>query len=143
MHDLGLMWLDEPLPGTAGAVAIANLESEMRLTARQTELPNELTTGRSNKEIGSALGIAEGTVKVMLHHLYRLTGTKNRTALVMMYTGARDWIANGSNRSVPAPQNGFVYTPPLVNAQDSGIAASAGDAPARDAYLLPAWSKIA
>ena len=100
-------------------------ESEMRLTARQTELLNELTKGRSNKEIGSALGIAEGTVKVMLHRLYQLTGTKNRTALAMMFTGASDWTANGSNRPVSAPQNRFVYSPPLVNDHDSSMTASA------------------
>lgn len=56
---------------------------ENGLTDRQKEILTQLSQGRSNKEIASALGITEGTVKVHLLSIFRLLGVRNRTAAAM------------------------------------------------------------
>ena len=43
-----------------------------------------LSEGVTNKEIGRRLSLAEGTVKVHLHHIYRKLGIANRTALAVL-----------------------------------------------------------
>jgi two-component system nitrate/nitrite response regulator NarL len=43
-----------------------------------------LSEGLTNKEIGRRLRLAEGTVKVHLHHIYRKLGIANRTALAVL-----------------------------------------------------------
>ncbi len=50
-----------------------------KLTERQREMLEFLVKGLSNKEIGRASGIAEGTVKMHLANLYRVIGASNRT----------------------------------------------------------------
>ena len=55
----------------------------LKLTARQGELLSELSKGSSNREIGTRMGITEGTVRQMLHRLYSRAGTSNRTVLAM------------------------------------------------------------
>ncbi len=50
-----------------------------KLTERQREMLECLVKGLSNKEIGRASGIAEGTVKMHLANLYRVIGASNRT----------------------------------------------------------------
>jgi len=54
------------------------------LTARERQITRVLSEGLTNKEIGRRLRLAEGTVKVHLHHIYRKLGIANRTALVVM-----------------------------------------------------------
>ena len=48
-------------------------------TPRQREVLEHLAEGRSNKEIGNALGIAENTVRVHVAALLRTLGASNRT----------------------------------------------------------------
>ena len=43
-----------------------------------------LSEGVTNKEIGRRLSVAEGTVKVHLHRIYRKLGIANRTALAIL-----------------------------------------------------------
>ena len=50
-------------------------------TAREKEVLELLVASRSNKEIGSALGIAERTVKAHVAKLFRRVGVQNRIAL--------------------------------------------------------------
>lgn len=52
------------------------------LTARETEILELIATGRSNREIGSALFISGTTVKTHLVHVYEKLGVENRTAAV-------------------------------------------------------------
>lgn len=59
-------------------------EVELQLTERQRQIVRELSEGRSNREIGRRLGLAEGTVKVHLNRIYRKLGISNRTALAML-----------------------------------------------------------
>jgi DNA-binding NarL/FixJ family response regulator len=51
------------------------------LTDREKEVLELLVTGRSNKEIGSPLGIGERTVKAHVAKLMRKVGVQNRIAL--------------------------------------------------------------
>ncbi len=51
------------------------------LTEREKEVLELLVAGRSNKEIGSALGIEERTVKTHVTKLLRKVGVQNRTRL--------------------------------------------------------------
>lgn len=50
-------------------------------TVREKEGPELLIAGRSNKEIGSSLGIGERTVKAHVAKLMRKVGVENRIAL--------------------------------------------------------------
>ncbi len=50
-------------------------------TVREKEVLELLVAGRSNKEIGSPLGIAERTVKAHVAKLMRKVGVQNRIAL--------------------------------------------------------------
>jgi two-component system nitrate/nitrite response regulator NarL len=57
------------------------------LTAREQAIANLASIGLSNKEIARQLELAEGTVKVHLHSIYRKSGVKNRTALAALVNG--------------------------------------------------------
>ena len=54
------------------------------LTTRERQIILVLSDGITNKEIGRRLRLAEGTVKVHLHHIYRKLGIANRTALAVL-----------------------------------------------------------
>ena len=54
------------------------------LTARERQIILVLSDGATNKEIGRQLDLAEGTVKVHLHRIYRKLGIANRTALAIL-----------------------------------------------------------
>jgi two-component system nitrate/nitrite response regulator NarL len=43
-----------------------------------------VSEGATNREIGRRLRLAEGTVKVHLHHIFRKLGIPNRTALAVL-----------------------------------------------------------
>lgn len=69
---LGKAWIDEhPL-----------LQVNHALTASQTKVLRLLLTGRSNRDIASALDISEGTVKQHAHALYRALGVTSRAAVI-------------------------------------------------------------
>ena len=54
------------------------------LTTRERQIILVLSDGVTNKEIGRRLRLAEGTVKVHLHHIYRKLGVANRTELAVL-----------------------------------------------------------
>jgi two-component system nitrate/nitrite response regulator NarL len=54
------------------------------LTTRERQIILVLSEGITNKEIGRRLSVAEGTVKVHLHRIYRKLGITNRTALAVL-----------------------------------------------------------
>jgi DNA-binding NarL/FixJ family response regulator len=54
------------------------------LTTRERQIILVVSEGVTNKEIGRRLRMAEGTVKVHLHHIYRKLGIANRTALAVL-----------------------------------------------------------
>ena len=54
------------------------------LTTRERQIVLVLSEGVTNKEIGRRLRLAEGTVKVHLHRIYRKLGIANRTSLAIL-----------------------------------------------------------
>jgi two-component system, NarL family, nitrate/nitrite response regulator NarL len=54
------------------------------LTTRERQIVLVLSEGATNREIGRRLRLAEGTVKVHLHHIYRKLGIPNRTTLAVL-----------------------------------------------------------
>jgi two-component system nitrate/nitrite response regulator NarL len=79
-----------PLPSTYRA---ASHEPEQRniaetvlaaLTERERQIMRLVSEGLSNKEIGRRLNIADGTIKVHLHHVYRKLEISNRTVLAAL-----------------------------------------------------------
>lgn len=84
------------------------------LTGRERELVTLLAQGLKNKELGYALGITEGTVKVYLSRLFQKVGAKDRFELALFAlknyyssrtgeaaAGSKD--ANGGGKPVRAP----------------------------------------
>ena len=60
------------------------------LTIRERQIMLAVSEGATNREIGRRLRLAEGTVKVHLHHIYRKLGIPNRTTLaVLAHTKAK------------------------------------------------------
>jgi DNA-binding NarL/FixJ family response regulator len=57
------------------------------LTARQREVLDQLSLGRSSKEIARALGVAEGTVKIHLAAIYRALGVRTRAEAISRMIG--------------------------------------------------------
>jgi len=56
---------------------------QVALTDRETQVLKMLVEGRSNKEIGTPLGIGERTVKAHVAKLLRKVGVQNRVALTV------------------------------------------------------------
>jgi DNA-binding NarL/FixJ family response regulator len=54
------------------------------LTARERQIVRVMAEGLTNKEVAQRLRLAEGTVKVHLHRIYRKLGIANRTALAIL-----------------------------------------------------------
>ena len=57
---------------------VAATHSASDLTRRETQVLRELVLGKSNKEIGASLGIAEQTVKTHVANLLAKLGVENR-----------------------------------------------------------------
>ncbi|MGY4427497.1 response regulator transcription factor [Bradyrhizobium sp. JR3.5] len=54
------------------------------LTERERQIMNLVSEGLSNKEIGRRLKVADGTIKVHLHHIFRKLEISNRTILATL-----------------------------------------------------------
>ena len=64
------------------------------LTPRERGVATLASAGLSNKQIARQSSLAEGTVKIHLHNIYRKLGVKNRTALAALLNGYRlDWTS--------------------------------------------------
>ena len=53
------------------------------LTRREVEIAGLVSQGLPNKAVAGQLGIAEGTVKIHLHSIYRKLRVLNRTGLIL------------------------------------------------------------
>jgi DNA-binding NarL/FixJ family response regulator len=53
------------------------------LTSREQQVAALVCRGHSNKLIAHSLNLAEGTVKVHLHSVFRKLGIRNRTELII------------------------------------------------------------
>jgi DNA-binding NarL/FixJ family response regulator len=54
------------------------------LTEREREIARLVCMGLSNKEVGRQLSLAEGTIKVHMHHIYQKLAIQNRTSLAAL-----------------------------------------------------------
>ena len=80
-------WLDRETLARAQAaqrrMRQAAAAAETTLTPRELELIRLVADGLRNKEIAGQLGIAEGTVKIHLHHIYGKLGINGRLEMVL------------------------------------------------------------
>jgi two-component system, NarL family, response regulator len=53
-----------------------------RLTKREAQIMKLVVAGKSNKEIGVALGVTEGTIKVHAGHVFKKLGASGRTEAI-------------------------------------------------------------
>src|SRR6266446_5208591 len=60
------------------------------LTDRERQIMTLVSEGLSNKEIGRRLNIADGTIKVHLHHVYQKLEISNRTVLAALAISQND-----------------------------------------------------
>ena len=63
------------------------------LSARELAIVRLVVNGLRNRDIGAALGVTEGNVKVILHRVYDRLGVSNRVEMAML---ARDQLEIGS-----------------------------------------------
>lgn len=73
----GEIYLPEPV-----SRRLAQRQSRPGLSSREMETLRMLVKGKTNKEIGAALFIAEVTVKVHLRHLFQKLSVNDRTSAV-------------------------------------------------------------
>jgi DNA-binding NarL/FixJ family response regulator len=66
----------------AVAAKLADRVTQVQLTMRELTVLRLLADGKTNKEIGVALSIAESTVKVHLTHLFEKLGVSSRTEAI-------------------------------------------------------------
>lgn len=78
--------LDSRLP-LGLSPGVVKLSGQYGLTARETEVLNELLLGRSNAEIGANLHIEETTVKTHVGKVLKKVGAGNRTELIAKLRG--------------------------------------------------------
>ncbi|MES5481922.1 response regulator transcription factor [Bradyrhizobium sp. INPA03-11B] len=78
------------LPPPPGEEAVSCTQTVMpekylaMLTERERQIMNLVSEGLSNKEIGRRLKVADGTIKVHLHHIFRKLEISNRTVLATL-----------------------------------------------------------
>ncbi len=58
-----------------------------KLTPREGIIVREIIAGKSNREIGRAVDVTEGTVKIFVHNIYKKTGVNSRMALAALVRG--------------------------------------------------------
>lgn len=73
------------------------------LTERERQIMALVSEGLSNKEIGRRLNIADGTIKVHLHHVYQKLEISNRTVLAALAISHSD--GGGIVSTNPVPRN--------------------------------------
>jgi DNA-binding NarL/FixJ family response regulator len=82
--------------------------TRVKLTRRESQIVALLAQGLKNKEIGTCLGITEGTVKSYLVHLFQKVGARDRFELAVLglknaYFGQAAW--DGENSFVTEPED--------------------------------------
>lgn len=63
---------------------LASAQRPLGLSPRQLDVLKCIAVGMSNQHIASSLGITLGTVKLHIHAILRLTGTRNRTEAALI-----------------------------------------------------------
>ena len=84
------------LPLTSSERAVSREQSAVAenalstLTDRERQIMRLVSEGLSNKEIGRRLNIADGTIKVHLHHMFQKLEINNRTVLAALAISQND-----------------------------------------------------
>lgn len=73
-----------PWPGQAGEASRAADRALTQLTERERQIVQLVSEGLSNKAIGRRLNLAEGTIRVHLHHIFQKLDIRNRTFLATL-----------------------------------------------------------
>jgi DNA-binding NarL/FixJ family response regulator len=68
---------------TRNAFTPAMLTGPVALSARQQQIAALAAHGLTNKDIARQLGLAEGTIKLQMHHILRKLGMKRRGELIL------------------------------------------------------------
>lgn len=76
----GLTWMEEDVFGTTDRPL---RRAHSSLTARELQVTELVERGMKNKDIGDALGIRTGTVKIHLKHIFEKTGIRGRYGLAL------------------------------------------------------------
>lgn len=76
---LGGRWVSVQL--VERALNIAANGGSNGLTSREAEIAENVATGLQNKEIAERLGIADGTVRIHVHNIFKKLGIQNRVEL--------------------------------------------------------------
>jgi DNA-binding NarL/FixJ family response regulator len=76
-------------PGAEAEADVGQAAALRTLTGREADVLEELLDGRTNKEIGRALGVEEVTVKLHLRSIYRKLAVRNRAQAVRAALDAR------------------------------------------------------
>ncbi|MDA9463555.1 LuxR C-terminal-related transcriptional regulator [Bradyrhizobium sp. CCBAU 53415] len=90
----------------------AGEKSLTQLTDRERQIMRLVSEGLSNKEIGRRLNIADGTIKVHLHHIFQKLDISNRTVLAALaisqneqHAAPRELTSSGQLQQDPAVRN--------------------------------------
>ena len=78
---LGGRWVSVELVGRALNIAAGGQANGDTLTPRETEIAESVAAGLQNKEIAGKLGIADGTVRIHVHNIFKKLGIQNRVEL--------------------------------------------------------------
>jgi two-component system nitrate/nitrite response regulator NarL len=72
------------------------------LTERERQIMSLVSGGLSNKEIGRRLNVADGTIKVHLHHIFQKLDISNRTSLAALAILKSEFVEPPVESRVPA-----------------------------------------
>ena len=78
---LGGRWISVELVARALNIAAGGQANGDTLTPRETEIAAGVAAGLQNKEIAEKLGIADGTVRIHVHNIFKKLGIQNRVEL--------------------------------------------------------------
>ena len=91
----GAKWMSPALLNRITASSQKSLTNQNarlgNLTERENEILNLMRYGLPNKAIAHQMSIAEGTVKVHLHNIYRKAAVPNRTALAAIALSSNEF----------------------------------------------------
>lgn len=86
---LGGRWVSIQLVERALKIAANGGANGNGLTPRETEIAERVAAGFQNKEIAEKLGIADGTVRIHVHNIFKKLGIQNRVELANRIHGDR------------------------------------------------------
>ncbi len=84
----------------AAAARLAERLTTPTLTDRELEVLRRMALGKSNKEIGAALDVTEGTVKVHVNHILSKLGVTGRVEAIMV-AARRGLISLAESQAYP------------------------------------------